>query len=250
MATWLLYPLFFIVALLYASIGFGGGSSYLALLSLTSIDYDSIRTLALGCNIAVVSGNVWVFLKHKQLDLKSHFHFFVLSIPFAFWGGSIRLQEQTFFFVLASSLILAAVAIWFQSKERTQNETSKSSIQKVWVRLLLGGAVGLLSGLVGIGGGIFLSPLLHLLRYDKAKAIAAISSLFILANSLAGLAGQYVSATLNVGLIDYLPLLLVVIVAGQIGVRFSAIKLNDTFVKRATAVLVFSIGCKLLITYL
>lgn len=231
---------FFAIALIYASVGFGGGSSYLALLAIMGVHYETIRPAALLCNIVVVSGGVYIFYREGKLNLQKCWPFVVASIPLAFIGGYWRIHASTFFVVLGICLIVAALLLWLQP---TRIAGAKSD--NILLNAALGGSVGFLSGLVSIGGGIFLSPVLHLINWDDAKRISALASLFILVNSVSGLAGQLArSAAIDWQFI--VPLLLAVLAGGQIGSRLGARKFNPVYIKRITAILILAAGINIL----
>ena len=181
--------LFLSVAAVYSAAGFGGGSSYLAILSFAVDDFLAVRTLALLCNLVVVGGSVSLFWKHGFLLPRSAFPLVAASTPAAFIAAQLRLEQPTFLMILGVTLIAAAIAMFWQRPDRESPDRQHS----MFVDGSLGGVVGFLAGLVGIGGGIFLSPLLHLVHWDTAKRIAAVAAFFILVNSIAGLAGLVVS---------------------------------------------------------
>lgn len=223
---------FFFIALIYSSVGFGGGSSYLALLAVMGLHLDIIRPTALLCNIIVVTGGTYIFWKEGKLDIKKSWPFILASIPLAFIGGFWKIEESTFFIVLGISLIAASILLWIQPVRLKHFKTPHA-----FFNAALGGGIGLLSGLVGIGGGIFLSPVLHLLNWDEPKKISALASLFILVNSVSGLAGQ-ISRSPEINWEFILPLLAAVFVGGQIGSRLGATKFNPVYVKRITALVI------------
>ncbi len=231
---------FFLIALIYASVGFGGGSSYLALLAILQVDYLTTRSTALLCNIIVVTGGTYIFFKERKLDLRRAWPFMVASVPMAFAGGYWRINESTFFVTLGITLIVASCFLWIQPPGVDRPQSGNAN-----VNTFLGGGVGFLSGLVGIGGGIFLSPILHLTRWDEAKKISAVASLFILVNSISGLIGQF-SRGSRIDLAFITPLLIAVLIGGQIGSRIGARKFNALYIKRITAILILAAGINVL----
>ncbi|CAM1346701.1 sulfite exporter TauE/SafE family protein [Tenacibaculum crassostreae] len=242
--NWHIISLFLIIAILYSSVGFGGGSSYLAVLALTGIVYTQIRSTALLCNIMVVSGNVLLYLQQKQYNWKKVIPLVLFSIPLAFVGGYLRISETFFFILLGSTLLFASITMWLSKRITNSIEIS---VQK---NATYGGVIGFISGMVGIGGGIFLAPLLHLTNWDTPKKIAATSSFFILVNSISGLIGQYTNPefTIDWGLTSVL--LITVFIGGQIGSRLSNKLFSPIQLKKATAVLIAFVSIRILIKYL
>lgn len=235
---------FFIIALIYSSVGFGGGSSYLAVLALLAVDFQLMRSTALLCNIIVVIGGVYIFYKEGKLDFKKTWPLVVSSVPLAYLGGLWPIRQDTFFILLGLTLVIVSVLLWFQPEK--SSAYSDKTYDTIAFKVGVGGALGFLSGLVGIGGGIFLSPILHFIRWDEAKKISAAASFFILVNSIGGLAGQLQQrASLDWNFIW--PLLLAVFIGGQIGSRAGAQKFNPLYVKRVTALLILVAGSKILI---
>ncbi len=245
---WQLIVLFFLVATLYSSVGFGGGSSYLALLALFAVDFLLTRSVALMCNITVVTGSVYIFYKKGYLDIRKSIPLVLLSVPLAFVGGYLPIKETSFYILLGGTLFFAGILTWFQPtpKNGNGNSTAHSNLTSSGI----GGAIGLLSGMVGIGGGIFLAPLLYLVRWASPKAIAATSSLFILVNSISGLAGQLLKPGFKMDWYFALPLLVSVFIGGQLGVRLTSGKLPAIWVRRATALLILYVSSQLLMKYL
>lgn len=231
---------FLLIALVYSSVGFGGGSSYLALMAVMGVSQDVMRPSALLCNIVVVVGGTYIFGKAGHLDLRKSWPFIVASVPFAFVGGYWKISEHNFFLILGSTLVLASIALWIQP-----GEGNKKLSDSLPLNAGLSAGVGFLSGLVSIGGGIFLSPILHLSRWDTAQKISAMAGIFILANSISGLAGQFArSATIDWMFV--LPLLGAVLIGGQIGSRLGANKFNPIYIRRITAALILLAGLNIL----
>ena len=232
---------FFLIAVIYSSVGFGGGSSYLALLAVMGIHFEIIRPAALLCNIVVVTGGTYIFWKAGALDLKKCWPFLLTSIPLAFVGGQWKIDDASFFFVLLGiCLIVASFLLWIQPLPR-----GNGRLDNPFVNAVLGGGIGFLSGLVGIGGGIFLSPILHLFHWDEPRKISALASLFILVNSVSGLAGQVVeSPGIAWGFIA--PLLAAVFIGGQVGSRLGAKKFDPLYIRRITSLVIFMAAIKIL----
>ena len=240
--------LFFIVAILYSSVGFGGGSSYLSILALTGIVFTQIRATALLCNIVVVSGNVLLFYYEKKLDWKKIIPLVAFSIPLAYLGGYLKISQQFFFILLGITLLFAAITMWLSKNIVARNEKINES--KPIRNASYGGIIGFISGMVGIGGGIFLAPLLHLTNWDTPKKIAATASFFILVNSIAGLLGQYSNPDFYIDWSLTSILLITVFIGGQIGSRISTKSFTPIQLKKATAILIAFVSIRILVKYL
>jgi uncharacterized protein len=168
--------LFLLISFLYSTVGFGGGSSYLAILSLFITDFNTIRTHALLCNIVVVTIGCVIAYRKGFLSLKKAIPYTIFSVPAALWGATFKLSQKAFFLLLSGALILSAVALFFQVVRPVK---LLEDPKKVLIRSVpLGTGLGFLSGMVGIGGGIFLSPVLNLLNWEHTKNIAGIAGFF------------------------------------------------------------------------
>lgn len=247
MDFYILLVSFFFIALIYSSVGFGGGTSYLALMGVMAVSFEVMRPAALICNIVVVTGSVFIFYKEKLIDFKKIWPFIVASLPLAFLGGYYPIKEAAFFRILGVTLVLAAFSLWFFEKFSKQDGASGKSDSAI-LNLFLGGSIGFLSGLVSIGGGIFLSPILHFLRWDHARRISALASIFILVNSVSGLVGQ-ISQSASLDWKFIFPLTAAVLVGGQVGSRLGAMKFNPLYIRRITAALIFVAGMNILINH-
>ena len=181
--------LFFITAILYSSVGFGGGSTYLALLLIWDTPYYIFPIIALFCNIIVVTGNSINYIRAGNHNFKLLIPFLIGSIPLSFLGGTLIINKETFEFLLFLVLSIAGVLLLINNKSY-EDENIIIKKLNLFVSVTIGSILGLISGIVGIGGGIFLSPILFLLKADKPKNIVTTASLFILINSLSGILGQ------------------------------------------------------------
>ena len=208
--------LFFVTAILYSSVGFGGGSTYLALLLIWDIPYYIFPVIALLCNIIVVTGNSINYVRAGNHNFKLLIPFLVGSIPLAFLGGTFIINKNLFEILLFLVLSIAGILLLVNNKSY---ENEKIIIKKLnlFISFLIGSILGLVSGIVGIGGGIFLSPILFLLKADKPKNIVTTASLFILINSISGILGQLTKEIILNEIISYWPLFFAVLIGGLLG---------------------------------
>lgn len=248
MGHWEIFLFFLMIAFVYSSVGFGGGSSYLAVLAMYNLPYQEIRLTALICNVIVVIGGVYIYIKNNQIKWKKVLPITLVSVPMAYLGAVLKISQETFFLILGITLIIAAVLLWVKTETGNDEKASLDSGSSLLGNSFLGGGIGFLSGLVGIGGGIFLSPLLNLMKWDTARKIAATSSVFILVNSVSGILGQLSKLSVGMDVFRIASLCLAVFVGGQIGSRMS-LNWNPLIIKRMTAILVLVAGINVLIKY-
>ena len=218
--------LFFVTAVLYSSVGFGGGSTYLALLLIWGVPYFIFPLIALSCNIIVVSGNCFNYIRAGNLNLKLLIPYLIGSIPLAFIGGSLPIEKRLFEILLFLVLATAGILLLLNFRSYDDKEESYRNVPII-ISILIGGVLGFISGVVGIGGGIFLSPILFLIRAGKPKHIVTTASLFILINSFSGIMGQITKNAVLNEISNYWYLLLIVFVGGQLG-NFLNLKIFPT----------------------
>lgn len=240
----LLTALFFFVALLYSMIGFGGGSSYIALLILVGISHNVAPSIALICNIIVVIGGTLHFLRSGTLSWKFVSPFLILSVPLAYIGGLISINKDFYQLILAIALFTAASRMLF-FKNASFEENEHHNTPAKFLAISIGGSLGFISGLVGIGGGIFLAPILYLNKWGSPKIIAATASAFILINSMAGLVGQIQKTNGIENLTPYLPLFVSVFIGGQIGSWLCNNRISYRKVEILTSLLILFVSIRL-----
>ena len=235
---------FLITAILYSSVGFGGGSTYLALMLIWGIPFYIFPIIALFCNIIVVSGNSINFIRSGNLNIKLLIPYLIGSIPFAFIGGSIQIEKEFFEILLFIILIIAGILLLMESKSFSQDEIKIKNIPKIF-SIIIGSIIGFISGLIGIGGGIFLSPLLFLIKAGYPKHITSTASIFILINSIFGLAGQLTKNIILNEFLIYCPLFVAVLVGGQIGSILNIKFLSNRTLAVTTSLLVIFVAVRI-----
>mgnify|MGYP001458037996 CR=1 FL=1 len=236
--------LFFITAILYSSVGFGGGSTYLALLLVWDIPFYIFPVIALMCNIIVVSGNCYNYIKAGNHNFKLLVPFLIGSIPMAFIGGTLEISKNTFEILLFLVLSIAGVLLLINNKSY-QEDSFKIKKSNPFFFILIGSILGFISGVVGIGGGIFLSPILFLLKSEKPKNIATSASIFILINSISGILGQFTKELIINEIIIYLPLFFSVLIGGLIGNYLNLKILNGRILAIITSLLVIFVSIRM-----
>jgi uncharacterized protein len=235
---------FAVTAALYASVGFAGGSTYNALLALAGVDYRVFPLVALACNLIVATGGTIRFARAGLVPWRRLLPLLALSMPAAWVGGMLPVSKQVFLLMLGCSLLVAAVLLIVQPEREGEPRWP-------WLGPAIAAPIGLLSGIVGIGGGIFLAPILHLIGWNRAKRVAAAASVFILANSIAGIGGQLTKIAdrpeVLDGAVGYWPLGLAVLIGGQIGSRIGVEILPAVWLRRLTAMLILYVAVRLLL---
>jgi len=236
--------LFFITAVLYSSVGFGGGSTYLALLLIWDVPYYIFPIIALFCNIIVVTGNSINYVRAGNHNFKLLIPFLIGSIPLAFIGGTLIVKKEIFEILLFLVLSIAGLLLLINNKSY---EDKNIIIKKLhlFVSILIGSVLGLISGIVGIGGGIFLSPILFLLKADKPKNIATTASLFILINSIFGVLGQLTKENILNEIILYWPLFLTVLIGGLFGNYLNLKIFSNRILALITSLLVIFVAIRM-----
>jgi len=235
---------FFITAILYSSIGFGGGSTYLALMLIWDVPYYIFPIIALFCNIIVVSGNSVNFVRTKNINIKLLFPYLIGSIPFAFFGASVSIEKNLFETLLFLILMVAGIFLLIESKSFNKNQIKINQIPKI-ISIVIGSIIGFISGLVGIGGGIFLSPILFLMKAGYPKHITSTASLFILINSIFGIIGHLTKDIVLEEFFNYWPLFLAVLIGGQIGSYLNIKFLSNKFLALITSFLVIFVAIRM-----
>ena len=235
---------FFITAILYSSVGFGGGSTYLALLLIWDIPYYIFPVIALMCNIIVVTGNSINYIRAGNHNFKLIIPFLAGSIPLAFFGGTLTINKEIFEILLFLVLLIAGLLLLINNKSYLDKNIIIKKIN-LFVSISIGSVLGLISGIVGIGGGIFLSPILFLLKADKPKNIVTTASLFILINSISGILGQLTKKIVLVEILFYWQLFFAVLIGGLIGNYLNLKILSNRTLAIITSLLVIFVALRM-----
>ena len=235
---------FFVTAILYSSIGFGGGSTYLALMLIWDVPFYIFPIIALICNVIVVTGNSINFLRTKNINLSLIAPYLVGSVPFAFFGASISIDKNLFEILLFLILLIAGIFLLLESKSFNKDQVTIRYIPKI-LSIIIGSIIGFISGLIGIGGGIFLSPILFLLKAGYPKHITSTASIFILINSVFGVAGQLTKDIVLNEFLNYWPLFIAVLIGGQIGSFLNIKFLSNKVLALMTSFLVIFVAIRM-----
>ena len=235
---------FFITAILYSSVGFGGGSTYLALLLIWDTPYYIFPVIALFCNIIVVTGNSVNYIRAGNHNLKLLLPFLIGSIPFAYIGGTLIINKEIFEILLFLVLSVAGSLLLMNNKAYENKDITVKKLN-IFISVIIGSLLGLISGIIGIGGGIFLSPILFLLKADKPKNIITTASLFILVNSISGIFGQFTKDNIINEFVIYWPLFLSVFIGGLIGNYLNLKIFSNRVLALITSLLVIFVAARM-----
>jgi uncharacterized protein len=231
----------FVVAMLYSSVGHGGASGYLAVMALLAVAPEVTRPTALILNLFVASIAFVQFYRAGHFDWKIFLPFAIGSVPLAFIGGMIHLPTTVYKIILGATLILAAIRLAINLKSE-----SEPKAPQIWICLLIGAILGFVSGLVGVGGGIFLTPILLLMNWTETKKAAGISALFILVNSISGLFGNY-AQVMQLSSVVFV-WIVAAIIGGVIGATMGSYRFNSLTLRRVLAFGLLIAGAKLIFT--
>lgn len=239
-----LFAAVFLVALLYSSVGHGGASGYLAVLSFFSFSPGEMSTTALVLNVLVSGISALAFLRAGFFSWRLTWPFVAGSIPCAALGGFVKVSASTYWTALAAVLVFVACRLLVRPSLEMEDDRSKVGVQPL-VAIASGGAIGFLSGIIGIGGGVFLTPLLVLMRWSSTKMASAVSAVFIVVNSLAGLAGRLSAGRLEFGSLGWL--VLPGLLGGLAGSYLGANLLPSLVLRRLLAAVLFVAAAKLVL---
>jgi len=242
MDTEIFFIILFVVAFLYASVGHGGASGYLALMALYGVAPQEMKPTALFLNLFVSLTAFIQYYRGNHFKKEIFIPIALASIPFAFLGGMLSIDDHLYKKILGILLLLPIVRFFFFKNV----EDDRLVPQVKWISILLGAIIGLLSGMIGIGGGIILSPILILLLWTNQKQTAAISAAFIFVNSLAGLGGMLTQGiTLTSNMILYI---VIAFSGGLLGAYLGSKKFNQDVLKYVLATVLLVAAYKLLFT--
>ena len=222
-----------LIALLYASVGFGGATGYLAIMSFLGMEPKIMASTALLLNIFIASISFVTYFRAGHLRRDLLLPFLITSIPAAFIGGSFDLNSQTYTILLYSVLTFVAIRLLIFSNRQEENQPLRPA--PLWLALLIGFAIGILSGMVGIGGGIFLSPIILYARWGNSKQAATVAAAFIVLNSISGVLGRLIGGTLSLNPYG-LSLLPFGIMGGLMGSWLGAQRISNLNLRRVLGV--------------
>jgi len=231
---WLIAGLFFLVSLLYSSVGLGGGSTYTAVLTIAGVMYQLIPTISLVLNLLVTFISMVNFWRGGYIKLRLIGPFLLASIPMAYLGGSLRLSRAVFLWLLLITLVFVAVRIYFISDLSLR--FSLTHRQKFIFSLILGSILGFIAGTVGIGGGIYLVPLIIIFSLASAKEAAAAGSVFIWVNSFAGIVAR--AQWTQFMTVDLIPLGIMVALGGFIGSYVGSFRFRPVIIQKALGIVI------------
>ena len=235
---------FFLIAFLYAAVGSGGGSGYLASMGIVGVQPEIMRPVALLLNVLVTSISTWKFVRAGHFSNRIFWPIAFTSVPAAFIGGRLEIAAAIYRPIVGIVLIFAAWRMWRSTQIQSNQPTSNKQITHTWLFLLIGALLGLVSGLLGIGGGIFLGPLLILSGWATTRETIGVSAAFVLINSLSGLLGRLtVMPSLPTALWLWLP---AVAVGGYLGAEFAAHRFDHKVIRRILAVVLVFGGIRLI----
>ena len=234
MLSYLLYGLFFITAFIYSSVGLGGASTYTALMVIMGLNHLEIPVLSLVLNLFVTTASSYYFIRNKHAKLKLIAPFLVSSIPMAYLGGMLNLPKEVFYGLLFGSLLFVALRIYFWKNVALQINISRQGV--IVVSLVSGSILGLIAGSVGIGGGVYLVPLILVLGLGTEKQAAACGAVFIWLNSLSGLAARLQYHVVDLS--NYIIIIVAVTIGGILGSYLGASRYTPQTMQRVLGIVI------------